>query len=376
VLRRNGSRALWPLVITLGLGASGNAQKLLTFDALGAGTAAYQGTFAYGINTQGLIAGFYLDAKYVYHGFIRSPLGILTSFEAPGAGDAAGSYQGTYALGINSQGAITGFYRDANYVSHGFLRNSDGTFATFEAPGSGEKAYQGTFAYSINSEGEIAGFYLDVNDLYHGFLRSSGGVFTTFDAPRAGNVLHSDQGTLPGLYSALNTSGAIAGFLLDAKNVYHGFLRSSNSVFTTFEAPGANTSANSYRGTVPASINDSGVVTGYYIDASGVRHGFLRSPNGTFTVFDAPGAGTRSGQGTLPTSINDLGAITGYCISPSGVYNGFVRPTNGSFLMFNASGAGTRAGQGTHPLGNEAGGAITGYYADARNVNHGFLLTH
>ena len=35
-----------------------------------------------------------------------------------------------------------------------------------------------------------------------------------------------------------------------------------------------------------------------YIDASNVAHGFQHSPDGKFTGFDAPGAGTGSGQGT------------------------------------------------------------------------------
>jgi hypothetical protein len=61
--------------------------------------------------------------------------------------------------------------------------------------------------------------------------------------------------------------------------------------FTTFEAPGANTGP--YNGTSPTSINDLGAITGYYADANSVSHGFLRSPDGKFTTFDVPArAGT------------------------------------------------------------------------------------
>ena len=38
----------------------------------------------------------------------------------------------------------------------------------------------------------------------------------------------------------------------------------------------------------------------------------------TFTTFDVPGAGTGSGQGTLATSINPAGVITGYYLDASG----------------------------------------------------------
>jgi hypothetical protein len=369
------------IILVLSVGARAqqahiiHQSNIVTFNAPGAGAGANQGTFGYGINSQGVIAGFYLDAKNVYHGFLRTSSGSLTEFDAPGAGHVAGSFQGTYALGINSQEAITGFYRDANYLHHGYVRSSGGTITTFDAPGAGTRAYQGTFAYGINSQGTVAGFYLDQNDLYHGYLRMANGAFATFDAPGAGNVLHSDQGTLTGLFSDLNEWGTIAGFYLDNNNVYHGYSRTSAGAFTIFEAPGANTSAG-YHGTVAASINDSGQIAGYYTDAHTVYHGFLRGSNGSFVTFDAPGAGRNANQGTIPTNIDDLGGITGYLVSASGVYNGFVRAANGSFITFNVAGAGTRAGQGTLPAGNNSTvHATTGYYTDGRNVNHGFVRT-
>ena len=37
-------------------------------------------------------------------------------------------------------------------------------------------------------------------------------------------------------------------------------------------------------------LNDLGAITGYYLDANNVYHGFVRSPEGKFTTFDAPGA--------------------------------------------------------------------------------------
>ena len=79
--------------------------------------------------------------------------------------------------------------------------------------------------------------------------------------------------------------------------MFHGFLRSPGGKFTTFEAPGADTTPGSFNGTSPSSINDLGVITGSYYDANGFSHGFLRSPDGKFTTFDVPGVG---GYGTTP----------------------------------------------------------------------------
>ncbi len=44
----------------------------------------------------------------------------------------------------------------------------------------------GTFAYANNSEGVVVGTYTDANVVPHGFLRSQDGEFTSFDAPGAG----------------------------------------------------------------------------------------------------------------------------------------------------------------------------------------------
>ena len=75
----------------------------------------------------GTIAGFYLDASCVFHGFLRARDGTITTFDAPGA------VNGTSPSGINPAGAITGTYFDASFVGHGFLRARDGTFTTFDA---------------------------------------------------------------------------------------------------------------------------------------------------------------------------------------------------------------------------------------------------
>lgn len=57
--------------------------KIITFDAPGAGTGAGQGTFGVGPNDLGAIAGFYVDSSYGLHGFLRNPFGKITEFDAP-----------------------------------------------------------------------------------------------------------------------------------------------------------------------------------------------------------------------------------------------------------------------------------------------------
>ena len=52
------------------------------------------------------------------------------------------------------------------------------------------------------------------------------------------------------------------------------------------------------QGTTPGDINPTGEIAGIVMDANNVWHGFVRTPDGKFEVFDPPGAGKEPFQGT------------------------------------------------------------------------------
>jgi hypothetical protein len=366
---------------TLVLGLSGSAQGakeaiITTFDAPGAGTAAGQGTIGYEVTAAGTIIGYYIDSGNVAHGYLRSRSGAFTTFDAPGAGTSAG--QGTFAYSITPAGAIAGSYIDGNNEYHGFLRAKDGTFTRFEAPEACLCTGHGTFAGNINPMGTIAGQYADANIMYHGFVRSPDGAITAFDAPNAGTMAFF--GTFLAITAGLNEAGAVVGDVLDANGVYHGFVRARDGNITTFDAPGADTTAFDFNGTFVGSINPGGATAGIYYDVNSVVHSFLRASDGTFVTFDAPGAGTTPfsfpAQGTFANNLNPASPITGDYVDANSASHGYVRATNGVITTFDAPGAGTGAGQGTTPTYNDPSGGIAGYYIDASGVNHGFLRTN
>ena len=77
--RRTKGRALYLGLCALGMAVAASAGPIITFDAPGAGTGSGQGTgcFAFTdcsvlVNNFGAITGYYLDAKNVFHGFVRS----------------------------------------------------------------------------------------------------------------------------------------------------------------------------------------------------------------------------------------------------------------------------------------------------------------
>jgi len=328
--------------------------RFITFDAPGD-----LATTPLSINPAGAITGYFLDANFTEHGFLRERHGTIITFDVQGA-------VATLPFSINPAGVIAGWYADTNFVAHGFLRERHGII-TFDATRN-----VNTFPSSINPEGTITGEYIDANFVSHGFLREHLGTIITFDAPGVGpGGGPNSEGTHA---SSINPAGAITGSYDDANNVSHAFLREPDGKFTTFEAPGAGTSP--FFGTFAASINPAGSIAGYYSDGSQVGiqvvyHGFLREPDGKITTFDVPGA-----VAVFTSSINPAGVIVGYGADTNEVAHGFLRRPDGSITTFDAPGAGTSPFDGTYPFSINPAGVITGpaeVSGITPNIPHGFL---
>ena len=101
-------------------------------------------------------------------------------------------------------------------------------------------------------------------------MRTQKGEYSTFDAPGA-----EGGGTLP---ISNSSSGAIAGFFWDALGANHGFMRSADGHFTKIDVPSA--SGGIVLSTFAYGINAPGDVTGVYVDANHVPHGFLFTNHG------------------------------------------------------------------------------------------------
>ena len=156
------------------------------------------------------------------HGFVRMPTGKYTIIDVPGAGPDGYSGQGTFPQGINDLGEVSGYFVDTNSVFHGFVRSTFGSITTFDVPTTctaptppADCAFEGTLPGGINIVGTIVGAYFGEDGNPHGFWRAANGSITTFDVKRSGYL------TQP---VSLNDFGQITGIAYDPTFATHGLL--------------------------------------------------------------------------------------------------------------------------------------------------------
>jgi hypothetical protein len=167
----------------------------------------------------------------------------------------------------------------------------------------------------------------------------------------------------------MNNSGTIVGYYSETTRTVHGFIRSPDGTFTTFDVPNAATG-----GTQITAINDLGDFAGSYADQSGNSFGFVRTNNNqvtllTYVMFSQ----SISPTSISPTSLNDGGSVVGYFLSlPSQCINGFegafpaLYPQEmGGFSSINCS--------NTRPTQISADGSIIGSFSDQNGQALGFL---
>src|SRR5215475_228235 len=275
----------------------------------------------------------------------------FTTFDPPGS-------QITAPGNINPAGQIVGSYFDSTFAMHGFLRDNDGTITSFDVPG-----FLATVL--ITPQGVVVGLYFDATGS-HIFERAKNGTITTLEFPSPGAFVFA---------VVVNTAGAIGGGFIDPKGIVNGFVRSPGGNFTLFDAPNA---LPSFFGG-PSSVNDSGIVTGFFYDGSqnGDLRVFLRDPNGVFSSFDAPqletfpGAAAINSSGAVAGNVQNTVCGTSSCtttlVSFLRAANGTVKPVNDPQVV-----QGAQAVQGTGVVGINPAGVMIGFYSDGNGVQHGF----
>jgi uncharacterized membrane protein len=263
---------------------------------------------------------------------------VITTFDYPGNGN------GTQPQKINERGDIVGVYVDSLGATRGFVRFSNGNFsAPIVEPNDTENFTQGR---GINNLGTVCGDYAGSDDNGHGFFLSRG-TFTEYNVPNA----------LATLVFGINNVGDFVGTFSEGNGIFQAFFNLGGAV-TRFTVPGASS-------TFAYQINNSNqLLVGYYVDSSGIFHGYFRDANGALHFPIDPSGSTS----TVLFGLNDRNLVVGRYTDSSGVTHGlFLAPPN-QFFTFNYPGS-----TFTSLNGINAQGFICGRYTDASGIDHGFL---
>ena len=125
-----------------------------------------------------------------------------------------------------------------------------------------------TYFYALGNDGRAAGHYEDSNGLHHGVILEDGEL-RQYDYP--GSVQTE-------IYGISDATGVLTGNFIDADGVRRGF-----SGDTIIEYPEA-------AATYADFTNAEGSVIGSFIDAQGVYRPYIRNPDGKFLSLDLPHA--------------------------------------------------------------------------------------
>lgn len=175
--------------------------------------------------------------------------------------------------------------------------------------------------------------------------------------------LFNDCGTFG---SAINASGTIVGYYLNTSDAIAGFIRTPDATYTSFQALGQ-------WPTYPYDLTNGGTIAGEYFDGQDIAYAFVRNKNGALAGYQAPWASQipndSVGQGTSAGALNPRGETGGIYFDSQGAVHGFLRKPNGSFVQVSPDGA-VSSSVCIACLNNR--GASAGDYTDSTGVGRGF----
>jgi probable HAF family extracellular repeat protein len=155
----------------------------------------------------------------------------------------------------------------------------------------------------------------------------------------------------------INSNNIIVGFFIDNSGVTHGYVLTTK--YTIVDVPGA-------AATLLYGINNRSKAVGWYTDSADITHGLMIDAAQNVTTLDYPGATL-----TNAWSINDAGEIVGAYTDSGGVYHGFTY-VNGTYTSYDAPGGSVL----TELTGINNKGVMVGIFDDSGGVEHGFSLVN
>ena len=144
---------------------------------------------------------------------------------------------------------------------------------------------QNTFFYALGNDGRAAGYYEDSDGLHHGVVLENGEL-RQYDFPGAVETE---------IYGISDATGVLTGNWIDASGVPRGF-----SGEAIVEVPEASATYASF-------ATATGAVVGSYIDNDGIYHPYVHAPDGRFIFGDI--LETSNLEYLFTHAINDIGVV-------------------------------------------------------------------
>jgi probable HAF family extracellular repeat protein len=298
--------------------------------------------FAFAIASGLMIAGCTLASAQGIHDEVAAATPVTYTFTEVNYPDDTF----TQLLGINNSGVIAGYHGsglDPANPNKGFTLTLPNNFTAQNFPNSTQ-----TQVIGINDSGNTAGFYVDNNQKTFGFYQA-GGQFRQVSFP----------GTTFNQLLSYNNNSQAAGYWQDSAGNFHPYIFNRSTPLISILIPGA-VSAQA------TNTNNLGAVSGFYIDAQQVNHGYLYE-NGDLIRFTYPGS-----TFTQALGVNDLGVVVGTYTDASGNNHGFLwSPTTGYRSIDDPNGIGTTVVNGINNAGT-----LVGFWGNtAAGISHGFVAT-
>ena len=202
---------------------------------------------------------------------------------------------------------------------------------------------QGTYFYALGNNGLAAGHYKDSDGLFHGVVLENGEL-RQYDFPGAVETE---------IYGYSDSTGVLTGNFTDASGVRRGF-----SGETIIEFPGATETYADF-------VSSLGNVVGSYVDVEGIYHAYLRGPGGSFATLDIPEIPNQ--EYFFLHGINDALVAVGRAKAVDGVPRTFVgNPVN--LQEFRVPGAVSTEGWNINQ-----DSSVVGHYISVDGRTHGFI---
>ena len=215
----------------------------------------------------------------------------------------------------------------------------DDVFMRHDFPGS-----QKTHFYALGNDGRAAGHYQDADGMYHGVILENGEL-RQYDFPDSAQTF---------IYGISDATGDLTGNWIDASGVLRGF--SGDEII---EFPGALETHAHF-------VNASGGMVGSYVDADGLFHPYVRTPDGRFVSLDL--ARAENLEFYYVHGINDAGVAVSRAKTVDGITLTYVGTFKRGLQEFKVTGSVSTEGWNINQ-----DGSIVGHYESEDGSTHGFV---